>query len=393
MFTPATSSKLPPELMNSDPDGFAWGVWHDRTPRLIAQIRDGLPYGAAQRRALDALWEEISTDRMAPLPAHAHDHQVWARWGAEHFGKRWLDAPFLWSESYFYRRLLDAVGYFEPGAWHGVDPFEPLKTAELRDPALETDLLALQELDDLPGEEQGQAKLLASLWGNRADLGFRIGQAAGTDAPQTQGLVADDSAILWELLGDDATVVVVADNAGRELLADLVLIDHLLEHRHAASVILHLKPHPYYVSDATAADLVACLRRLGQTKGAASLISLRLQKAIAEDRLALGTHDFYCAPWSFHHLPGDLAAQFDRASVTIVKGDLNYRRVVGDREWPPTTPFAQAAAYFPGPVCALRTLKSDAVTGVSAHTVAQLETTAPNWRTDGDHGLVQIRTP
>jgi hypothetical protein len=61
----------PPELLNSDPDGFAWGVWH----------------------------------------------AAWSAWGAGLFGRPWLDAPFLWSESYFYRRLLDATGFFGPGPW------------------------------------------------------------------------------------------------------------------------------------------------------------------------------------------------------------------------------------------------------------------------------------
>ena len=48
-------SGLPPELLNNDPHGFAWGVWHDRTPKLVTQIRDAHPYGPAQRRALEAL--------------------------------------------------------------------------------------------------------------------------------------------------------------------------------------------------------------------------------------------------------------------------------------------------------------------------------------------------
>ena len=34
---------LPPELLNNDPQGFAWGVWHDRTPKLVTQIRDAHP--------------------------------------------------------------------------------------------------------------------------------------------------------------------------------------------------------------------------------------------------------------------------------------------------------------------------------------------------------------
>ncbi|MEV0611489.1 ARMT1-like domain-containing protein [Polymorphospora rubra] len=54
----------------------------------------------------------------------------------------------------------------------------------------------------------------------------------------------------------------VADNAGRELLADLVLVDHLLAAGLAERVTLHVKPYPYYVSDATTADVVGCLRRL-----------------------------------------------------------------------------------------------------------------------------------
>lgn len=42
---------LPPELLNNDPGGFAWGVSHERTPKLIAQIQDAHPYGSTQRRA------------------------------------------------------------------------------------------------------------------------------------------------------------------------------------------------------------------------------------------------------------------------------------------------------------------------------------------------------
>src|SRR3954451_3826792 len=126
------------ELLNSDPDGYAWGVWHDRTPKLITQIRDAHPYGPQQRAALDALWEEISAQ-----PMRSHDSAEWAASGTAYFGRSWQDAPFLWSESYFYQRLLEAVGYFGPGPWQGVDPFAYLKAAELQDPSLEPDLVAL----------------------------------------------------------------------------------------------------------------------------------------------------------------------------------------------------------------------------------------------------------
>jgi damage control phosphatase ARMT1-like protein len=382
---------LPPELLNNDPHGIAWGVWHDRTPKLITQIRDAHPYGPGQRRALESLLEEIASGLIRPLGPHAVDHDLWAAWGADYFGKRWLDTPFLWSESYFYRRLLDAIGFFEPGPWRWVDPFEYLKTAELREPALEPDLVALDDLQHLSARDRERAILLASLWGNRADLGFRMGASSGSGDIESSRVIDDQSPDLLAQLGLGASVAVVADNAGRELLADLVLIDHLLQHRRAEFVTLHVKPNPYYVSDATAADVIACLRRLAATRGAASEIAHRLHTAMAQGSVRLYTHEFYCAPWSFHRMPADLAAQFEHASMTILKGDLNYRRLVGDRDWPPTTPFAAVASYFLGPLAVLRTLKSDVITGLDPATVTDLDATGQPWRTDGSHGLIQVQ--
>ncbi|GAA0969610.1 damage-control phosphatase ARMT1 family protein [Actinocorallia libanotica] len=389
---PTSSDAPPPELLNNDPNGFAWGVWHDRTPKLVQQIRNAHPYGPDQRQALDDLLEEISAGLMTPLPPDVHDHELWTDWGADYFGKPWLDAPFLGSEAYFYRRLLKAVDYFTPGPWQGVDPFDHLKTAELRDPTLEVDLSTLNDLQQLHPEEAGQAKLLASLWGNRADLGFRIGKTAASAEPQTENLVADDSELVWDLLSPTAEVTVVVDNAGRELLADLVFIDHLLQHDLAAAITLHLKPCPYYVSDATTNDFVACLRRLAETPGTASEISRRLWNAVGDGDLRLYTHSFYSAPWSYHHLPTDLVAELKNSSLTIMKGDLNYRRLVGDRAWPPVSNFADLTSYFPGAVAAFRTLKSDVAVGITPAMLITLEQMAPSWRTDGSYGLIQART-
>src|SRR5215468_5033583 len=269
--------------------------------------------------------------------------------------------------------------------------FEFLKTAELRDPTLEPDLVALDDLQYLSASDRERAILLASLWGNRADLGFKMGASSGSGDIESSRVIVDQSADLWDMLGQGASVILAADNAGRELLADLVLIDHLLQRRHVGSVSLHVKPYPYYVSDATTADVVACLRRLAATQGSASKIAHRLHQAMAEGNVNLYTHEFYCAPWSYHRMPADLAAQFEQASVTILKGDLHYRRLVGDRDWPPITRFADVAAYFPGSAAALRTLKSDVITGLDPAMVADLDATGQPWRTDGNHGLIQIK--
>ena len=372
---PDPGSGDPPEPLGNEPGEYGRRVLRERTPALITQVRDRHPYGPDQRRALDALLEEIASGTVRPLGAAAPDRARWDRWGAAYFGRPWADVPFLWWESYFYRRLLEAVGFFTPGPWYWLDPFAYWKDAELADA-------------EIAGVPDDRATLLAaSLWGNQADLGFLFGAAGGLSSG---GLVADRSAELWAALEADGPghVGVVADNAGRELLADLVLIDHLLRTGAAATVTLHLKPRPYYVSDATTADLVACLRRLADSGDEAAAVARRLSEAIGAGRLRPRAHEFACAPWSYHHMPDDLAEEFGGFSLTLMKGDLNYRRLVGDRAWPPTTPFAEVTAYFPGPVAALRTLKSDVVTGLDAVTLAGLE---GDWRTAGTHGLIQVR--
>jgi hypothetical protein len=153
-----------------------------------------------------------------------------------------------------------------------------------------------------------------------------------------------------------AEICLVADNAGRELLSDLVLIDHLLSGGHADTATLHIKPHPYYISDATTADLIACLCRLACAPARLAKVGKRLWQAIQTGQLVVQTHAFFCAPLSYHYMPADLAARFSSASLTVMKGDLNYRRFVGDCQWPATTPFGSLARYFPRPVAALRTL-------------------------------------
>ncbi|WP_028797461.1 damage-control phosphatase ARMT1 family protein [Streptomyces purpureus] len=383
-----------PVILSNVPGSFAWGVLAKRHPALIQQVRDASPYGRRQHEALDALLDEITNGVVEPLVPEDHDHERWADRGREHFGRSWFDAPFLWAESYFYRRLLGAVGYFGTGPWRGVDPFAPFKQAELRGEAVEEELRALDGLADAPADERATALLHASLWGNRADLGFRVAAEEPADGEAaSSALVADDSATLWQLLraGASSTVAVVADNAGRELIPDLILIDHLLERRHAERVVLHVKPYPYYVSDAMTADVVDCLRRLTEASGEARRIGGRLWKAMGAGSLEVRTHPFFCAPLSYEEMPEDLREEFAGATLTILKGDLNYRRLVGDRLWDATTPFADLTAYFPGAVAALRTLKSDVIVGLEQGTLDALERSGAAWRTSGTHALIQVR--
>ncbi|WP_405620687.1 damage-control phosphatase ARMT1 family protein [Streptomyces sp. NBC_00076] len=413
---PDTPPPVPsaPVILADEPGSFPHSVLAERHPAIIRQVREAFPYGPEQHDALDALLASCVEGVIEPLPADTHDRERWSAWGMDEYtGRSWYDVPWLWSESHFYRRLLDAVGYFGPGPWQGIDPFRPFKLAELDSRETDEELAALDDLAGRPADEQATALLHGSLWGNRADLGFRLSDASAEDKAAVPSLVADDSDTLWTLLGaagaavgtggtggtggprgsgGAGTLCLIADNAGRELIPDLLLIAHLLAHGRIRRAVLQVKPYPYYVSDATTADVVDALRRLTRDPGEAAAHGHQLWSAMADGRLTVRAHPFSCAPLPYADLPDDLREELAEADLTVVKGDLNYRRLVGDRRHPATTPFAEVTAYFPGPVAALRTLKSDVITGLDADTeTALVAAEGQRWRTSGTHALIQVR--
>jgi hypothetical protein len=391
----AAAPVIPPSWSAAEVGSFAWDTVKRRMPEILAGTRQRLgDVPPDVDVALSELDDELRAGRLRGLHDQAADRVAWDAATAPHSGARWLELPWYFAESYFYRRILEATGYFGGGPLAGRDPFAAHKADEWlpeEGPRRTAELLQAAPVEPTA---RLRALLLGSLWGNRADLSYNVARALGTFMGEAHDLLVDDSdAVVRRLVERPAGLVtVIADNAGTECLMDLALIDHLLGSLGVPVVDLHVKDHPFFVSDSIAADIDAALAALAGS-GRAETVALgqRLRQLRAVGRLIVRSHPFYTSSGFFPQLPDDLRAELGRSDLVLVKGDANYRRLCSDAHWPPETRFADVVGSFPAPLCALRTMKAEVVVGLPAGLAAELNARDPKWMVDGRRGLIQAR--
>lgn len=385
---------LPPAIRTSESGSFARSTFTERVPRILTDTLGLNDFPTDIRRALEALHAELTGGVIRDLREDTPDRVFWNAVSAPHLGRSWLEVPWYWGEAYFYRRLLEATRYFQPGSWHHVDPFGPKKATELLPEAAPQAAIALWR--HLPEDPRSRFEMLlhASLWGNRSDLSYEVAAHLGRptgDRDEDQNLLVDDTAQVWEVLRTNRSLrlAVLTDNAGTELLMDLLLADELLGQGLVAEVHLHLKPQPFFVSDAMRQDVRAGLEALNRTGEAAGSLARRLRSHFSRGCVHLFTHWHYATSLFYFQLPEDLRNVLAGMDLVIVKGDANYRRLLGDAHWPPTTPFAEATKYFPAPLVALRTLKAEIIVGLRPGEAERLDTEDRSWLVNGRRGVVQ----
>ena len=92
----------------------------------------------------------------------------------------------------------------------------------------------------------------------------------------------------------------------------------------------------------------------------------------------------------FRQLPAGLRAELGGADLLVLKGDVNYRRLLEDRHWPPTARLEEIAGHMPAPFLTLRTLKAELIVGLDEGQAERLEAEDPAWRINGRRGLVHL---
>lgn len=247
-----------------------------------------------------------------------------------------------------------------------------------------------------------------ALWGNKCDLSI----SAGAENHQTADplstvnqlrdyILINHSDMVWKNLielekekAGASRLDLILDNSGFELFTDLCLAEYLVSTKIVSHVQIYPKAFPWFVSDVTMSDLQWTLDKL-EASSIESLRTLgkRIKGRISSGAFTVKVHDFWTYPHDYSQMKAvapDLYAELNKSDLILFKGDLNYRKLVRDRKWDPTTSFKTALGGFhPAPLCSLRTLKADVVVGLEVGKAEETRKKSEMWMISGEYGVLQ----
>ncbi|CAB4256912.1 similar to Saccharomyces cerevisiae YMR027W Putative protein of unknown function [Maudiozyma barnettii] len=323
----------------------------------------------------------------------------------------WNNSEWLFCEIYLYRRMNVLFRSQAHQHWKNFDIFNDLKQSTFEASYYGVTELALRyknllndisKLNKKDAKDQELLQILfkefieISLWGNATDLSL-LTNATLEDIKSIQGakareeseskIVVNDTNNAWDILLKAATtkenirVDFVLDNSGFELYADLMLAAFLLQTKLATKCVFHAKDMPYMVSDVMLKDfdiLVADLRdrkffpagKDTEESNALELFADDISNFHDKGMLTFEADSFWTTDLDYWNIdPSEtkyhgnkIHEELKQSDLVIFKGDLNYRKLTGDRKWPRTTAWETAI----GPlstngisVLSLRTCKAD----------------------------------
>lgn len=384
----------PPLLRGTEVGSFAEDTVSRRLPAMVLRVISENSFGEPTNQNLRTLAGDLPHGRIRPLlDEQAPDWPNWQDAMQPFLGQTWLDVPLFVAEMYFYRRILEATGYFQPGSGYGLDPYRLQKKLGL-DQAGSALAQALPQ--GLPAEEEMLHRLIRlSLWANQADLS--LWPVQGDDGGKARGggeeaaLLCDQSPAVQKQIEelDGGRVEWLVDNFGTELIFDLLLVDALLAKNSRLSIRFHVKPHPCFVSDVIAADVPQAFAWLKTDSPLwARPAAARLIQAEQSGRVQVTTHFYWASPSPAWEMPPGLWADLEGSVFMVSKGDIHYRRWLGDARWPYATPLEEIVKP-PAPLLLLRVCKSDVSAGLYPGQAEEMFLRDPSWQVNGQWGVIQ----
>ncbi|OQR71835.1 protein-glutamate O-methyltransferase-like [Tropilaelaps mercedesae] len=397
---------------------FAYKTVKDRLPVILTKVIDLLSrkasdiesnYGPISREEtkkiigrLSKLRNELQTNKnYVPVQDSFEDVAIWNEHLPQVSTPRWFDGIWLLAECYLYRRIFES--FQMTTKLKEYDYF-----GEQKENALLTSMLAVNALTEVLAGGSSKVELSqlieVSLWGNKCDVSF----SGGEENSQKVDLFSQLDTLRVNILQNDVTKVVeyiqskkslkidfLLDNAGFELVTDLILMDYMTRQNLVLRIHIFVKVMPWYVSDALVHDLHYVISRLEQSDFApTAFLGKRCRGYLEAKQWSIEKRIYWTLPFPYadmSHRDPKLYQELKQSDLIIFKGDLNYRKLVGDRAWKPTTNFrASLMGFEPAPLITLRTIKAETVTGLVEGAAETAKQKSKDWMVSGEFAVVQF---
>ena len=187
----------------------------------------------------------------------------------------------------------------------------------------------------------------------------------------------------------------VLDNAGFELFSDLCFADFLIDKKLAKVIYFHVKDIPWFVSDTSRADFEWTVNQCMKAENPSiQELGKRWHNYLTDGSFVIVNNPYWTLGSDYaamKEIDANFYEYLSQSDLIIFKGDLNYRKLLGDRNWPHTTAFSEALHGFcPAPLCTLRTLKADLVVGLEEGKSEEFQSANDKWMTSGEYGVIQF---
>ncbi len=165
------TNTYPKPIISTQVGSWAHTTVKQRLPEIARRVIEENQFSAQINDQLNRLTLDIPDQPIRHLlDQQAPDFKIWQGYIKPYLGKKWLAVPWFFSETYFYRRIIEAVDYFNLKQ----DPFGYQKKQGLEKTADDTVALAgfLAERLEVSDKVENTLRdgLYFSLWGNQADL-------------------------------------------------------------------------------------------------------------------------------------------------------------------------------------------------------------------------------
>uniref|UniRef100_A0AC34FVD5 Sugar phosphate phosphatase n=1 Tax=Panagrolaimus sp. ES5 TaxID=591445 RepID=A0AC34FVD5_9BILA len=419
------SHKIAEPLIGATPNSFAYKTIKERWPKIVTKVIDELhrsyhptvnAHGQEYGDDINSIIAKISETRyrmetnkpLLDFEGKTEDEKQWnihlnkMREMAGEEKATWYDLPWLFVECYLYAKLHEYCTSTKH--MKDYDLFKAEKTKAFFDSQTQIHALAVElidwEKDKNVDEKMVLTRLLQiDLWGNKCDLSLSCGDAHAQihdmfqklDEFSPMILSNDIEAAVEHIMTkcNDKDFHIVLDNAGLEVFTDFALAEFIINRKLAKRVIFHGKDYPWFVSDVTEGDYNWVLNSLENDE--------KEQRWKNRPEFIFKHEPFWTTGYSFWDINDKdpkLFNELKSAGLVLLKGDLCYRKLVGDRSWPINTPFKFALQSCTFPLIVLRTLKAETVAGLSDKAIKKVQEKYGKddltWMVTSDYAVAQL---